>query len=103
MEEFYWFCGIIEGEGCICITGGNVYLQVGMMDKDIIERCAKIMDCKVVERKTRKMFDAKRRFSLKTQYKRGKELMRLLERMYPIMGVRRRAKIEKVLRLANYW
>lgn len=38
-SDVAWFAGIFDGEGCISIAkNGNVRLQVGMTDRDVIER-----------------------------------------------------------------
>jgi hypothetical protein len=118
-----WLAGLYEGEGCFSIckirtyrkTSGftraryvyhNPVVQVGMTDKDILDRVASILQWHVVGpyRSDRNGVNPRSDF---THYRplfyvtlSGKAAMQLCSILYPLLGERRRRQIDK-LRQAN--
>lgn len=101
--ELYWVAGLLEGEGCFNVSFAGsfrVTVKCNMTDEDVIRRLHKIVGAGTVRGPVEK----------KAQNGRGKpqwiwtlgrtqgaeELMRAL---HPLMGTRRAAKIDAILRL----
>ncbi len=94
-QEIVWLAGYLEGEGCFykkkdCPT---VMIQVASVDKDIIERVAKILNGPIRILKPRKE-------SHQIQYCitiASKKAVGVMRTILPFMGQRRKAKIEELL------
>lgn len=101
--ELAWLAGILEGEGSFILStsrwGGRKYryarIALSMTDRDVVERARLISgaDCKLFE-------PAVKKANRKQQYRLwidGKNAVRLMNLLRPLMGARRRAQIDEVL------
>lgn len=100
VEEIAWLAGLIEGDGSLQLhnNGAKPYnrlplISVAMLDKDVIERVAKILKCNIGEYLTPKK--DKIMFTART----GKRSIvePLIISIYPYMGFRRKEQIHKML------
>ena len=108
MDEFSWFVGIYEGEGCfgsrICkkkykdreYRNGGIYLTIKMTDEDTIARVAKflgqsygVVDKKATERMGRKTLYRVRQMGGPSSGK----LYDLAQKMLPHLSQRRQEQI----------
>ena len=111
MDEFSWFVGIFEGEGCfgsrrhkktvkdtIYYTGG-LFLTIKMTDEDTIARCADFLGVKYKPVKsTHKQLYLVRKMGGKTG-----QLMDLCLRMKPYLSKRRQEQLERHIDRAMEW
>lgn len=95
--DWAWAAGIFEGEGCLYSRPGRgqATLAVQMCDRDIVERFATIMGCGRMGFQASK--NPKHRDLWKWVAGRRDDVLRICDRLYPMMGVRRRAKMDEVL------
>ena len=100
MDEFSWFVGLFEGEGCYYVDGGRGVIEINMTDEDTIARAAKFLGVSYREKRTTK--DRKRLWIVRARggLKRGK-LVELLHKMMPYLSIRRRENIENILGLTT--
>jgi len=92
-----WLAGLLEGEGCFYKapnTNGNKYLvvQIAMVDKDIIERAAKLMGNPAIC--SRQLPSGKTCYQIRITGAKARELM---QGLYFLLGQRRRAKIDSII------
>lgn len=104
-EELAWLAGYLEGEGSFlkrvrrATTGWSEppKITVEAVDRDVIERAANLMQCRVLffklSEKNPKWHDTYRAF---VTNKKAVEIMRLI---LPLMGKRRAAKIKEILEI----
>ena len=114
-HELYWIAGILEGEGCFSPHKGKprkdgsraikAYIQLHMRDEDIVRR---VCECTGVGKVygpyhfTRNYAGATKAYDKSKhsgQYRwcvTGDEALELLKELYPLMGERRREKIDEV-------
>ena len=96
-KDLYWLAGIIEGEGCYTWLK-RVYkpqVMISMTDEDVVRRCAEIMGTSCV--KTHPPSIKKRGFKPQWHAKvTGQRAIYLMEVLYPIMGERRRARMDEL-------
>lgn len=98
IEEIAWLAGLIEGDGSLQLHKNSKdtkipLIAVTMLDKDIIERVAKILKCNIgtypTPKKDKMVFTARS----------GKRSVvePLIISIYPYMGFRRKEQINKML------
>jgi len=97
MDEFSWFIGLFEGEGCVYADCRNVVISIAMADEDVIQRAAKFLNCSYHSVKPKKE-------GYKTQYRTKKNggatrgyVYDLLKRMKPHLSSRRQKQIDTVI------
>lgn len=100
----YWVAGIIEGEGSIhqnkTHKGGYLYprIRVNMTDQDIIQR---LFDITGIGTITGPQKAPSRKEHWKENYvwavSRKEEVFRLLGAIYPILGQRKQAQVERCI------
>lgn len=97
--DIAWAAGIVEGEGCITLATRNgtptVRLQVGMTDRDILERLAGIMGCGSVVVQQRRLPEG-----YKVQYRwviTASKAEECIDLILPWLGARRTARYAEVL------
>ncbi len=102
MDEFSWFVGIFEGEGCfgsrICkktykdkvYNNGGIYLTIKMTDEDTIARCADFLGVTYNKVKSKH----KQRYRVRVMGGKTGKLMDLWERMKPYLSLRRQEQLE---------
>jgi len=98
--DIAWLAGILEGEGCFgsYAAEGRIvpFVDVSMSDKDVVARSAALVGvatCQKVD---------PRKETYKTQYKwraTGRRAIGVMLTVYPLMGVRRQAKIRDTVAL----
>lgn len=106
-KDIAWLAGIIEGEGSISICNGGFnktyskyyitpHIQVTMTDKDVIDRVASIWKSKTrgPYKKERNGTQCKDAYNTSIG---GMKAASWLMTLYPLFGVRRRAKAKEVL------
>jgi hypothetical protein len=92
IKDLHWLAGLVEGEGCYKAQGGALALQIGMTDRDVIERAARILGTRVyVQPKT-----APRKCIYATVVS-GPRAAGWMMTLYSLMGERRKAKIKECL------
>jgi len=100
-EEIAWLAGIIEGEGYFGIYKGQwkpgiARLQIGMTDRDVIEKIANLLNTTVSINNR-----GKKKTCYFTSLARRRDLKRLLISILPYMGNRRSSKIHELLEHIN--
>ena len=100
MDEFSWFVGLYEGEGCYyrenlkgCSPRG--ILQIDMTDEDTIKRAADFLGCKYRQIKVRGNRKPQWRVAFKGGVIRGR-VYNLMKRMYPYLSERRKTQLNNV-------
>ncbi len=88
-----WLTGLLEGEGHFGLHTGSQTVQLGMTDREIVERAASLMGCTVRVRIERRR-NHNDIYRARVYASRARWLMVLLR---PGMGARRRASIEYCL------
>jgi len=94
-SDLHWLAGLLEGEGTF-IAGPpsaprSPAVQVSMVDRDVIERVAALVDCAVT------VIPA-RRDGWRTAYSarvRGPRAVEWMRRLRPLMGKRRQEQIDR--------
>ena len=97
--DLHWLAGLIEGEGSISKVAKSQHswqLQIGMSDLDVLEKAGKLLDAKVYGHKYKlKQPHYKQQWRITIAHK--DKLRRLLPTLIPLMGERRRAKMEEAM------
>lgn len=96
-----WAAGVIEGEGCVYAqvrttkygTNAASYVRVVMSDADIVERLRTIFGGKFLPYKPTNGLGSKPLFRWEVSTR--NEFLAVCEAIYPWMGERRRAQIDK--------
>lgn len=95
VTDIAWLAGLMEGDGCFTTNGQIPVISVAMLDKDVIERVAKIFQAKIDSYKTPK--GDKICYRAKTA--RRAIIEPILLAVYPYMGQRRKERIMKLLNM----
>ena len=111
MDEFSWFVGLYEGEGCFgsrrnkkvhknaTYYNSGIYITIKMTDEDTIARCAKFLGVKYKETKSKhKQLYLVRKMGGKTGQVRD-----LIEKMIPHLSQRRQEQIRGHIQRAEDW
>src|SRR6478609_5202089 len=95
MNLVAYAAGVIEGEGSFMTTtnGYSPRVQVSMTDKDVLEQLQKTFGCGTIHAITKREEHWKDAWVWRCS---GNEALRVMEVVYPYMGLRRKAKIEEV-------
>jgi hypothetical protein len=95
--HLHWLAGLLEGEGTFLAGPPSAprspAVQVAMVDRDVIERAAALLGAAVT-------VVPSRREGWKTAYcvrVRGTRAVLWMERLHPLMGVRRREQIDRAI------
>jgi hypothetical protein len=89
--ELAWLAGIIEGEGCFHFSH-TPQIIVQMTDEDIVKRVADLFG---KHYRTSKPREYQKKLVYTTELHSDKALA-LMDKLYPFMGIRRRAKIDEI-------
>lgn len=103
-SDLYWLAGLLEGEGCFSICGGNgntPTVAVGMTDIDIMERVGRLLG-KTPYRPAQMFSSGKRVRDSHRIHIYGKPAVAWMRRLYPLMGHRRQARIREVLEITGH-
>lgn len=100
-EDLLWLAGLLEGEGCFDLydyrtsTSRKPYarIRLAMTDQDVVERVAALWGKNAPSYPPR---GSQKRSVFTTQLS-GKAAKELLADLHPLMGKRRREKIEAIL------
>lgn len=101
LTEIHWLAGLLEGEGCFHATfrhGGNrtyrrVAISLVMTDEDSVQRAAQLLQTKCTKQAHRTKGDRPIfRAGLD-----GSKAIAWMMTLYPLMGLRRQAKIRECL------
>jgi hypothetical protein len=97
MSDLHWLAGLLEGEGTFVPGPPSAprtpALQVMMVDRDIVERAATLLDSSVTVVRAR-------REGWRTAYSArvtGPRAVKWMERLRPLMGSRRRDQIDRAV------
>lgn len=95
--DWAWFAGIFEGEGCIVtrMRGIHATMRVKMADRDVIERIATIVAGGNLRHDP--SGNPRHRDLWIWELSRRANVIETMKRIYPMMGQRRRARIDEVL------
>jgi hypothetical protein len=88
VEDFYWFAGLIDGDGCFLNNkyAKNIKIRLSMKDLEIINKVCSMWDLKY--------YDAtKGRYYLEII---GLKALSVMDKLYPLMGVYRKNKIDLI-------
>lgn len=90
----YWLAGLLEGEGAFMVTkqGQQPRLVVSMTDEDVIARVAEMWGTAVVPLKPQK---AHHKPAFKASIY-GRRALEWMLRLRPLLGERRRARIDEI-------
>jgi hypothetical protein len=97
-SELHWLAGLLEGEGCFTTGGGErpaAYVKLAMTDLDVVARAAGLMGIS-----TDQIRERPRHPTHQTCYEisiGGTRALKLMKKVYPLMGIRRRQRIEELL------
>lgn len=110
MDEFSWFVGLYEGEGCLTFNTkpgrkpgknnryGYLSLQLKMTDEDTIQKAAKFLGVSYKEMKSPSQKEHwKPIYRLRKQGGLTGDLMNLVTRMKPHLCKRRQLQIEEAI------
>lgn len=107
--DLAWLAGLLEGEGCFVFLRGHRpsgipnrqwRVQLTMTDRDVVERAAALMDCRVCgpyAAKTPGGETAKPQW--RTALGRRADVVALITALRPKMGERRQRQIDELLAL----
>lgn len=96
LRDLAWFVGLFEGEGCIGLSHqGRPTLAISMTDEDTIKRAHAIVGVGHVKARPTLTKGGKRMWVLLVG--RCDEAVALIYTMYPMLGVRRRARAREAL------
>jgi hypothetical protein len=103
-RDLDWLAGLLEGEGCFGAypqksrLGPRLIIELGMTDKDVVERAANILGSSVyAQQKSKSMGpNTKTYYRARVKHRRAAAWMKML---YPLMGKRRKDKIQKALQI----
>ena len=111
MDEFSWFVGLYEGEGCFTFNTkpgrkpgrenryGHLCLQIKMTDEDTIQRAANFLGVKYnVTDRSKENPRYKTIYRVRKQGGMNGELMDLITRMKPHLCKRRQEQIDEAIR-----
>lgn len=93
VKNIAWFAGILEGEGCFLFTD-HLRIQLAMTDLDTIDKI------RILTKYTNKINESKQKENYKIQYRiswSGKQAAEWMMTIYPLMSIRRKAKIRECL------
>lgn len=93
-NELYWLAGLLEGEGWFRIGATSISIGIEMSDLDIIERF------RTITKTSSYKISTKVKDGLKTTYTTniyGDLAIQWMMTLYPLMGVRRKAKIGEII------
>ena len=97
VQDLYWLAGLLEGEGSFVpgppSSPRSPLLQISMADRDVIERAAKLIEAGIT-------VVPARREGWRTAYATrlsGPRAVRWMERLRPLMGVRRQRQIDEAI------
>ena len=92
-SEIAWLAGIVEGEGCFTTEGR---CAVWMKDQDIIERCREVSGLgRLFQRDANQLFG--------WHVMRRAEMRLLVPMLYPWLGQRRRAQVDRMIEAVDLW
>jgi hypothetical protein len=98
--ELYWLAGLLEGEGCFSarLNGGfrDILVTVQMTDRDVVEKVQRLTGIGTVGVKRDKRPNRK---TLYEWYATGANAYQLMQRLLPLMGERRAAKITELIQI----
>lgn len=96
-QDLLWLAGLLEGEGSFMpgppSKPNSPRVQVQMADRDVIERAAATLG-------TTQLCTYQAHEDWKAIYStcvRGKRAIAIMQQLYPLMGMRRRAQIERAI------
>lgn len=97
-QQLYWLAGLLEGEGSFCkpppSSPNSPFVALEMTDEDVVAKVANLLEISYRQTKNRKPGIWKRSFFLQL---RGKRAVVLMKELYPLMGLRRKAQIDRAL------
>lgn len=96
-EDLYWIAGLLEGEGCFhWAKSDSPLISLAMTDLDIVTKVRDMMS------PDSKISQIERTENRKTLYRfkvYGGSSIEWMKLLYPLMGIRRRGKINEILDL----
>lgn len=98
IKDIAWLAGILEGEASFGLTNNkkNPCIWIGMSDSDVIEKVKNLID----PSKSIHVHEDKRKEGYKSIFKltfNGTRAVSWMMTIYPLMSIRRKAKIREVL------
>lgn len=105
-NEWIWFAGLFEGEGCIniCRQKGRrtsrISLVIRMTDEDVMLRVSQLLNRKLYKCKKQQPHH-KQAWQCNIQNR--EDILRVLSYIEPYMGERRRQSIEEVREYYRWW
>lgn len=93
LSDIHWLAGLLEGEGCFFMTRTSPCIRLRMTDKDVVTRAAELLGGKVHEEEVRNV-EWKTTFRVDIC---GPNAIVWMVTLLPLLGARRRAKINEIL------
>lgn len=106
VADLHWLAGLLEGEGYFGDHAGGkagrryIRISLKMTDKDVVERAAALLGTKVHRYSWSADRNPKHSVAWVTQVGQQDRAAGWMMTLYPLMGARRRARIEGLL---NAW
>ena len=101
-HELYWLAGLLEGEGSFLkgppSSPNQPVLTLSMTDQDVIARVAGLLGLRYAKNRAR-LSHWKPYFSI---HQRGLPAVRMMQRLRPLMGQRRREQIDAAVSSYEY-
>ena len=94
-DEFSWFVGLFDGEGCYYRDGSHGIIEMAMTDEDTIAKASKFLGCSYKSIKVKGNRKPQWRLRVRGGLKRGKTY-ELLNKMMPHLSQRRQEIIKRV-------
>ena len=97
-QQIHWIAGILEGEGCFFGGwSGGINIRLVMTDKDVVDRVADFFGSKVsISDRTKKLPQWKEAYKTQVGGLKAAQWMMII---YSLMGIRRKEKIEELLKI----
>ena len=115
MDEFSWFVGLYEGEGCSgsrkvkktyknkTYYNGGIVLSINMTDEDTIARAAKFLGVSYKPIKKYNKVSKKQAYQVRVMGGKQGKLRELFEKMLPHLSKRRQKQIRGHIARAEEW
>lgn len=98
-KDIYWIAGLLEGEGCFDgLNQTSPRVRLSMTDLDVMIKAAEILGAYNITKNTRITPIGRTVYYLSLH---GRNALEWMRRIYPLMGKRRKNKIDECLQAWN--
>jgi len=97
IKDIAWLAGLTEGEGCFAWQGCTANITINMTDRDVVERASVLFKSNLLGPYHPKQPHVKKSKDIWRTTACGQRAIGWMMTLYPLMGERRKFKIEEVL------